>query len=397
MGIGAVGKGSKIGIVGAGLGGVTIAALLQRFGYDNVTVFERAPVFSRLGAGIGLGPNVLRIMRLIGCEAEMLRIASVPYIALSREWDTGRVLWRRPTMEWLERYGAHHITMHRGDFHAMLVRSLATDTIKFGKALVGIDARQSTSRLRFEDGTHADADIVIGADGIASKVREILLGVEAPEYSGSVAYRGLFPASLIQDYKIEADYTKWWSDDRNPQGGDRNFLIYYLTQNREEFYFVASAPDPDWDHGTTPVEVGRDEVLGQFRGFHPEIQHMIRACPATSKWPLFLRQPKALWSRGNIVLLGDACHPMLPYMGQGAGMAIEDAAILARCIDAAADDFEEAFALYEANRFERTAKVQKESELNTWMKYDTDPSWVFGYDGLTVPLTPARRHSKRYG
>jgi 6-hydroxynicotinate 3-monooxygenase len=392
-----VGKGNRIGIIGAGLGGVTIAAFLQRFGYDNVTVFERAPVFSRLGAGIGLGPNVLCIMRLIGCEAEMLRIASVPYIALSREWDTGRVLWRRPTMEWLERYGAHHITMHRGDFHAMLVRSLEPDTIKFGKALVGVDAWQSASRLRFEDGTHADADIVIGADGIASKVREILLGVEAPEYSGSVAYRGLFPASLMQDYKIEADYTKWWSDDRNPQGGDRNFLIYYLTQKREEFYFVASAPDPDWDHGTTPVEVDRDEVLGQFRGFHPEVQHMIRACPATSKWPLFLRQPKALWSRGNIVLLGDACHPMLPYMGQGAGMAIEDAAILARCIDAAADDFEEAFALYEANRFERTAKVQKESELNTWMRYDTDPSWVFGYDALAVPLTPARRHSKRYG
>ncbi len=377
----------RIAIVGAGLGGVTCALLLQKAGHD-VVIYEQAPRLARIGAGIGLGPNVLKVMQAIGLSERLLDIGIVQQTNYSRVWDTGEILWNRCDSDYEARFGMPALTMHRGDMLSVMSGALAPGTIVFNKQLLDIGTRMGGTQLLFTDQTEYETDIVIGADGVNSKVREILLGYEAPTYTGFVAYRSIFPAHLLGDFKISSDGAKWWSDERHPAKEDRHFIVYYLTKKRDEVYFVTGSPAPDWPGGVSSIPATKEEIKTCYEGFHDEVQRVIDASPAASKWPLLERNPLPLWSRDNIVVLGDACHPMKPHMGQGAGMAIEDAAILARSIDAANGNFASAFRSYRANRIGRTSRVQHESHVNVWMKHPTDPAWVYDYDATTVPLLP---------
>ena len=203
-----------------------------------------------------------------------------------------------------------------------------------------------------------------------------------PAYTGYVAHRAIFPSRLLGGLQID-DLAKWWSDDAHR---DTHLVVYYLDRNREEFYFVSGVPEPEWDYGLSFVQADLDEMRASFEGFHPTVQKILAACPEATKWPLFDRIPLPLWSRGRVVLLGDACHPMKPHMAQGAAMAIEDGAILARVLDQYGEDVETAFRVYEVARKDRTSRVQKESRENRWLREPMDPSWVFGYDALEVPL-----------
>ena len=176
--------------------------------------------------------------------------------------------------------------------------------------------------------------------------------------------------------------TKWW-------GPDRHIVIYPVTANRDETYFVTSVPDPTWDIESWSARGEMGEVFKAMAGFHDDVQAVLRACREVHKWALFERDPLSHWRDGPIALLGDACHPMTPYMAQGAANALEDAAVLARCF-AAQDDPAAAFALYEATRHPRTSRVQLTSRQNTWGKASGDTSWVYGYDALNTPLgTPS--------
>jgi 6-hydroxynicotinate 3-monooxygenase len=225
---------------------------------------------------------------------------------------------------------------------------------------------------------------VIGADGINSRAREVLLGPELPIYSGYVAHRCIIKGSLLGDLK-PADLTKWWSDDAHY---DTHIVIYYLDRQYDEIYFVTGVKEADWDYGLSYIDADMDELRAAFAGFHPEVQTLIDLAEARdcTKWPLFERDPLPLWSRGRIVLLGDACHPMKPHMGQGAAIAIEDAAVLVRCLEHFKDDYAAAFKLYENSRKDRASLVQKHSRENKWMRDPMDPSWVFDYDALTDRL-----------
>jgi salicylate hydroxylase/6-hydroxynicotinate 3-monooxygenase len=225
------------------------------------------------------------------------------------------------------------------------------------------------------------ADAVVGADGVHSLVREALLGPEKPKFTGRVAHRTTFAAAVLGGYVIDG-CTKWW-------GPDRHIVIYPVDAARQEIYFVTSVPDPDWDVESWSARGEMAEVHRALASFHDEVQRVITACPAVHKWALFERDPLPRWADGPVVLLGDACHPMTPYMAQGAANALEDAAVLSRCL-AEVQDVGEAFRSYEATRLERTAKVQLTSRQNTWGRQDIDPSWVYGYDAWTTPL--ARVH-----
>ncbi|MEK6347650.1 MAG: FAD-dependent monooxygenase [Burkholderia sp.] len=372
-------KQPRIAIVGAGLGGTAAAALLQRSGYD-VRLYEQAPSFSRLGAGIHLGPNVMKIMRRIGCEDALNAMGSHPDFWYSRDGITAEVMSQIPLGDFaLKTYGASYLTVHRGDFHALMTQAVAPGTIAFGRKLTAIEDTGSEVRLTFDDGTVETADIAIGADGVNSRLREHLLGAEPPRYTGYVAHRAVFPASLL-DNKPYDMCVKWWS-------GDRHMMVYYVTEKRDEYYYVTGVPQAEWPAGVSMVDSSRDEMREAFAGFHPDIQHLIDVSPSITKWPLLERDPLPLWSRGRLVLLGDACHPMKPHMAQGAAMAIEDAAMLARCLDeVGVSDYANAFALYEANRAARASKVQLVSHNNTWLRTNEDPAWVFGYDVFNVPL-----------
>lgn len=368
-----------IGIVGCGLGGATIAALLQQSGF-HIRVFEQTPGFSPVGAGIHLSPNVLKVLRRIGIERYLLDIGCSPTAFTSRMWDTGELLFNLPLGEAAkQRYGGAYLTVHRGDFHQALVSSIDSSSLCYGKRLESFENTAEGVRLQFEDGHQEIVDLVIGADGLSSRVRHILQGEAHPVYSGQVAYRSVFPACALKrppTYEL----SKWWAPDR--------FVIaYYLTQARDRFYFVAGFPASDWPHATSSVEGQRDEMLNAFAGFHPEVQAILQASPGARKWPLFERPPNPIWHRGRVVILGDACHPMRPHMAQGAAMAIEDAAILSRClVEAGAPHWEQAFRLYSLVRIERTSKVQDISSRNIWLRDPTDPSWVFSYDALNEPL-----------
>lgn len=370
----------SIAVVGGGIGGVAVGLLLQKAGYD-CQVYEQTPTITRVGAGINLYPNGTRILTSLGLERELFKYGLRHDEKRSRDFDTGKLTYRISGKELEELYGAPVLTIHRGDLAQVLTGSLKPGTLHLGHALTALDDDGSKVRLTFANSGTATADFVIGADGVNSKVREILLGPERPTYSGDVIYRGLYPIELLNDYRPE-DHNKWWHDDR------RFVLIYYITAKREEAYFIAGAPEPVWGKDDfSPMPVTTEHVVKAFHDFHPDVLRVLGAAPEASRWAVLERDPLPLWSRGRIVVLGDACHPMRPYMGQGGSMALEDAAMLVRCIGVVGDDQpERAFQLYEANRAPRTRAVQLESQKGDWQRYGMDHKWVLGYDAFTAPL-----------
>ncbi len=373
----------SVAIVGAGMGGMAAAATLRQAGVD-VTVYEQAGRFERIGAGIQMLPNSMKVLRRIGIEERLRATSFAPKSHLNRVWDTGEVLIELPMPE--DRYGAPYLCMHRGDLHSALASVVPAESVQLNKKLVGLDQDGSGVTLSFADGSTARADAVIGADGLHSLVRSILLGPESPRFSGRVAYRAVFPAALMRGKDIGLSRTKWW-------GIDRHIVIYYTTANRSEVYFVTSVPEPvEWMTAESWSAKGDvRELRAEFQGFHADVRAVLEACPDCHKWAILDRDPLPRWSDGRIALLGDACHPMTPYMAQGAATSIEDAAVLARCIDeTGGGDIERAFQLYEANRKPRTSRIQAISSANTWMHQsggDNDPDWLYGYDAWNVPLT----------
>lgn len=370
----------RIAIIGAGLGGCAAAALMAQAGFD-VRLYEQAPAFSRLGAGIHLGPNLMQVMRRVGIEKPLLEVGSQPDFWHSRDYRTGELSGRIPLLDSQERYGAPYLTVHRGDFHELLVNAVPAGVLQYGKKLEKVEDTGDTVRLTFADGTIEFADIVVGADGVNSVIRESLLGPELPKHTGYAAHRAVFKTPP-QPKALPFDMcTKWWAD-------DRHMMVYYVTRAKDEIYFVTGVPGGEnWDLNNRFTHSTKDELRETFAGWHPTVQTLIESADEITFWPLLERDPLPLWSRGRLVLLGDACHPMKPHMGQGAAMAIEDAGMLMRCLqELGPANHEAAFKLYEVNRAGRTTQVQTVSHENTWLRYDEDPGWCFGYNVFQVPL-----------
>jgi 2-polyprenyl-6-methoxyphenol hydroxylase-like FAD-dependent oxidoreductase len=376
----------SIAIVGAGMGGLAAAATLRQVGID-VQVYEQAQRFARIGAGIQMLPNSSRVLRGIGVEAKLRKTAFEPYSHLNRVWDTGEVKRELPMPESL--FGAPFLCMHRADLHEALYSVLPPEIVHLNKKLVGLDQADGQVTLSFADGTKAQADAVIGADGVHSLVREIIVGPDDPIHKGRIAYRAIFDSALMSG-EIAPSRTKWW-------GPDRHIVIYYTKADRSELYFVTSVPEPgDWITKESWSAKGDvKELRAAYEGFHPEVQMVLNACPDCHKWAILEREPLPTWSQGRVVLLGDACHPMTPYMAQGAATSIEDAAVLARCLEAVeCDDVERAFRMYEATRKPRTSRIQAISSANTWMSGgNEDTSWLYGYDAFNVPLVDPERQA----
>lgn len=367
----------RVAVVGAGIGGLAAAAALRQKGIE-VTVHEQAAAFARVGAGIQVSPNAVRVLRGLGLEVR--NGAFEPQLWRNRDADSGAVRFDFTLGAHAEaRYGAPYLLMHRADLHAALLSLIPPGVIGLGRCLTAVEEHDDGVVLRFADGSQADADMVVGADGVHSLVRERLHGAQPPRFSGRVAYRTVFPAALLGGVVLD-DNTKWW-------GPDRHIVIYYVDARRQGLYFVTSVPEGDWT-AESWSSVGDVAVLRDaFAAFHPDVRHVLACCPGVHKWAITQRDPLPFWATGRMVLLGDACHPMTPYMAQGAAMALEDAAVLARCLDgAAAGDLAERFGLYEATRKPRCSRVQLASHQNRFMSGRTDPDWVYGYDAWTVPL-----------
>ncbi len=369
-----------VAIVGAGMGGLAAAAALLKVGI-GVTVYEQARQFTRLGAGIQIGCNAMHVLRGLGLEDRLRADTFYPRSWNNRDWKSGEVLFDMLFGSPAEgKYGAPYLLAHRGDLHAALVSAVPPEHVKLDHRLSGIEqGADGTVRLGFANGHVAEADAAIGADGTHSITRDILFGKSEPTFTGRIAYRTVYPAHLLGDFQVE-NCTKWW-------GEDRHIVVYPVKPDRSEIYFVTSQPEPGFEIESWSA-TGDTRVLREaFSGFHPEVQKIVGAAPDVHKRPLVDREPLERWIDGNVALLGDACHPMTPYMAQGAAMAIEDGAVLARCLeDVDRSGVATALRRYERNRQERTAKIQLTSRQNIWGKGVTDTDWVYGYNAWEAPL-----------
>ena len=369
----------NVAIIGAGMGGLASAAALSKAGID-VTVYEQARQFTRLGAGIQIGCNAMHVLRGLGLEQHLREQTFYPRSWSNRDWRTGEVMFDMvfgPSAE--EKYGAPYLLAHRGDLHAALASTVPAELIHLGHALSGLDQTEGGVRLRFANGHSVEADAVVGADGVNSVVRTSLFGEAEPHFTGRIAYRTVYPAERLDGFDM-GDCTKWW-------GEDRHIVMYPVKPDRSEVYFVTSQPEPGFNLESWSAKGDVGVLRAAFEGFHPDVQRVLAACPDVHKRPLVDREPLDHWVAGNVALLGDACHPMTPYMAQGAAMAIEDAAILSRCLAGVdRDGIAAALERYEANRQPRTARMQLTSRTNTWGKGVTDTDWVYGYDAWTAKL-----------
>ena len=369
----------SIAIIGAGMGGLAAAAALRRAGID-VTVYEQAAQFIRLGAGIQIGCNAMKVLRRLGLESRLREQSFYPRSWNNRDWRTGEVKFDMIFGESAEqKFGAPYLLAHRGDLHAALASIVPNERVKLSHRLVGLDESNGGVRLAFANGATAVADAVIAADGVHSVVRDILFGASPVNFTGRIAYRTTYPAALLDGKKID-DCTKWW-------GEDRHIVIYYVKPDRSEIYFVTSQPEPDFRIESWSEKGDVKELRSAFEGFDRQVENVLAACPDVHKWAIVDRDSLARWADGNVTLLGDACHPMTPYMAQGAAMAIEDAAVLSRCFEGMdRDGVAKAFRRFEASRKDRTARVQQTSRANTWLREKTDTDWVYAYDAWTAPL-----------
>jgi salicylate hydroxylase/6-hydroxynicotinate 3-monooxygenase len=369
-----------IAIIGAGIGGLTAAACLRRAGFQ-VRVYEQARGFTRLGAGIQQAPNAVRVLYALGLKDKLLAQAFQPASNDSRDYDTGHLTNAHPLGHSVrDRHGVPYFLMHRGDLHAMLADLVPASLTHMNHKLAGLDhSPHGTVRMTFTSGDTAEADAVIGADGVHSVVREFMLGEEQPRWTGRVAYRTVFPTALLgglQPYPC----VKWW-------GPDRHIVSYFVNPRRDELYFVTSTPEPDFSVESWSAKGDLATLRAAYEHFHPQVCAILAACPDVHKWALVERDPLPCWIEGNVALLGDACHPMTPYMAQGASASIEDAAVLSRCLSGVdRDGLHQALRRYEATRKPRTSRIQQTSAENTWLRQPHDAEWVYAYDAWTVPL-----------
>jgi salicylate hydroxylase len=342
------GKNLSIAIIGGGIGGAAAAVSLLQAGFD-VHVYEQASAIREVGAGIVLTPNVTRLLQGLGLGPDLETHAVALTAWRQRRWDDGRTVLCTPLIP-APGQPATFYTVHRADLLSMLTARVPGERLHLDHRLTGFTDHGDRVDMQFANGARASADVMIGADGIHSTVRGLLFGAEQPLYTGCVAYRGLVQAERIAHLDLPLESQLW-------MGPGKHFVHYFVSAGR--LVNFACLIDRDaWtkESWTEPGEV--KDAVAAYEGWHPQVRSLIAAVTETFIWGLFDRAPLARWSVGRVTLLGDACHPMLPFMAQGAAQAIEDSATLAALLGHSGDDVPAALRRYEALRLPRTARIQ---------------------------------------
>lgn len=351
--------GDAILIAGAGIGGLTAALALQQRGF-RVRVFEQAPELREIGAGLQISANGTRVLFALGLERALMDIAWVPAGKEVRLWNTGET-WKLFDLGLVsvERYGFPYVMAHRADFHAVLaaaVRARDPEAIRLGARAEGFVQDEAGVRLSLAGGEKVQGRALIGADGVHSAIRAALFGPDKPKFTGCMAWRGLIPADRLPPHLLRPAGTNWV--------GPGGHIVHYFVRRGELLNFVGVRERSDWTVESWTAAGTIEECLADFQGWHDDIQTMIRNIGTPWKWALMGREPMPRWCVGRVGLLGDACHPMLPFLAQGAVMAIEDGYALAACLDAHADPAA-GLCAYEDLRRERTARTVRGSAANT--------------------------------
>lgn len=347
-----------IAIAGAGIGGLAAALALLARGFD-VKVYEQAPVLAEIGAGLQISANGTEVLERLGVLDAARKIGCEPTGKQIRLWSTGQT-WKLFDLgaASVERYGHPYLMIHRADLHGLLfdaVRRASPDAIRIGARCTGFRQSDGGVTLSFADGSAAAADILVGADGVHSAVRQAMFGPDRPQFTGCMAWRGLVPMTLLPERLRALVGTNWV--------GPGGHVVMYPLRRGELLNFVGIVERDDWKGESWTDAGSREECADDFRGWHPDIHEIIRNIETAYKWALIGRDPLPKWTSGRVTLLGDACHPTLPFLAQGANMALEDGFVLARSLEQY-DAAEVALRHYEAARIERTTKIVRGSADN---------------------------------
>ncbi|MFF4238853.1 FAD-dependent monooxygenase [Actinomadura geliboluensis] len=391
--IGAGAGGPRIAIVGGGIGGLAAGAFLRREGIA-ATVYEQASQLREVGAGLVAAPNMARLLRRLGVlDAFAARAVRLDVGWEFRRWRDGTVLSAEDLASACERlYGEHTYTAHRADLLDVLRSAVPDDAVRLGKRCVELTVRaQGQPVLRFADGETVEPDVVIGADGIHSIVRTVITEAASATYSGICAFRALVPSERAPAFARRNAQTLWIGPDHH--------LVHYPVSAGRSVNLVAFAPAGDDAVESWTATATVEEFLREFEGWDPRLTALIRAAGTPGRWALLDRPPLRRWSEGAVTLLGDAAHPMFPFFAQGAAQAIEDAAVLARCLADAPDDPPRALRRYERLRIPRTTRLQEVSHARSLVNHlpdgpeqqarddsftTADPlvanAWIYNYD-----------------
>ncbi len=342
---------TRVAIIGGGIGGLTAANALRRAGVE-VYVHEAAGELKEIGAGVALHANAMRVLRFIGVEEAVRKVAGRTDYSVTRDGITGRVISRTSRARFAELQGIEPATVHRADLLDVLAAALPAGTAALGKRCVSVESGPSSATARFADGTSVEADVIIGADGIHSPVRTSLFGPDAPRFTGKICYRSVIPTAAVRAAALSdvaADNGQWL--------GPHGTIVLYPLRGEELINVVAHYDDDTYRHESWVTECEGSEVLERYAGWHPSLLRLFEAGQTWYKWALYDRDPIPAWTSGRITLLGDAAHPMLPYLGQGACQALEDGAVLANAMSSAPSDPVAALAAYERIRRPRASQV----------------------------------------
>ncbi|MGE4370455.1 MAG: FAD-dependent monooxygenase [Burkholderiaceae bacterium] len=390
-------------IAGGGIGGLTAALALLRRGFD-VSVFEQAPELKEIGAGVQLGPNGVRVLFELGLKEPAMRLGVDAQAKEVRVWNTGKT-WPLFNLgqESLQRYGFPYLMMHRADLHRMLLDEivrLKPDACIINSRAKGFEQRDNEVTLLLDDGRQFRGDVLVGADGLHSAIRKTLFGPDQPRFTGGCCWRGIIETARLPEHLRRPVGVNWI--------GPNGHVILYPLRAGQLLNFVGHVERDNWAGESWTEKGSPDELRADYEGWHGDIQTIVSAVEIPYKWALFLREPLPVWSVGRVTLLGDACHATLPYLAQGANMAIEDGMVLARAL-AQIDNTQEALVRYQNARVQRTTQIVRKSSENLGRFHNhalLDPAtaddyvnsewasdkirdryeWILSYDAVNVPI-----------
>lgn len=394
-------------ISGGGIGGLTAALAFLKFGH-TVTVLEQSPVLDEVGAGLQISPNGMRVFEALGVSARVEKDAFRPRSQELRFGRGGGRILSIPLRDASRaRWGGEYLHLHRADLVEALAGALedrAPDALHLGRRVISYSQDDAAVTAYLQDGASVRGDLLVGADGIHSAIREQMIGPDTPRFTGHVAWRAVVPVSELGADAPPESACVW-------VGGRRHAVTYRLRRGSlANLVAVVESKTPETESWTTTG--AREQALKDFKRWSPVVRSIIEKAPVLNRWALYDRLPLERWSDGRVVLMGDACHPMLPFLAQGAVMAIEDAFVLAQRVTRT-PDLSDALADYEAERKPRTSRVQAGARNNASLFHRGDPltqlatygpiwlagqflpsvahghyDWIYKHDVTDTPVTP---------
>jgi 2-polyprenyl-6-methoxyphenol hydroxylase-like FAD-dependent oxidoreductase len=386
---------ARIAVIGAGIGGLATACALHDRGFE-VEVYERAPELGEVGAGLQLGPNAVKVLRALGIETELRRLAFEPTNIVSVAGNDAHLRFREPLKATVAaQFGAPYLTAHRADLHALLLARLPAGAVRLQAQCTDASSVGDLAVARFADGRTVEADVVVGADGINSAVRESLFGLQPARFTQQMAWRCLVPIDCVPTQIGPGKSVAIGHDEYVGWIGPDGHVICYPIRGGALYNIFAGHVSDDWVEESWSVPSSVEELLAGYRGWNEALLEMLSHVEHCYKWGIRDRDPLPRWTQARVTLLGDAAHPMMPTLAQGAAITLEDAYALARNLERY-DDPLHGLAAYEAERRPRASKVQLQAreQFQNNRKSPAPPplsrDWIFAHDATVEPMAAVK-------